>query len=234
MTSGRNGQLPLHASGSCTQWLLMPLRKTTSTQMRSSELANSLVGWIPNHMLPLCLILLEPPCLAKLPSLEASGLQSAYQKFKAITNATPKVMALGKDAEWKSQFDDGAVWVPSIITFIDIFIAKSQFYQTWKPLFLRAQEYPDMKDWLDEYEDCLSTEDLWGIKTTRALGFPDLKRWLEDKDREGEMKRRDPKGKRKAPDSPNKKNRDRDRPVVQRKHKKLKQARNSDEGEASE
>ena len=170
----------------------------------------------------------------ELPSLEASGLQSAYQKFKAITNATPKVMALGKDAEWKSQFDDGAVWVPSIITFIDIFIAKSQFYQTWKPLFLRAQEYPDMKDWLDEYEDCLSTEDLWGIKTTRALGFPDLKRWLEDKDREGEMKRHDPKGKRKAPDSPKKKNRDRDRPVVQRKHKKLKQARNSDEGEASE
>ena len=71
----------------------------------------------------------------ELPSLETSGLQSAYQ-FKAITNATPKVMALGKDAEWKSQFDNGAVWVPSIITFIDIFIAKSQFYQTWKPLFL--------------------------------------------------------------------------------------------------
>ena len=75
---------------------------------------------------------------------------------------------------------------------------------------------------------------MWGIKTTRALGFPDLKRWLEDKDREGEMKRRDPKGKRKAPDSPKKKNCDRDHPVVPRKHKKLKQARNSDEGEASE
>ena len=30
------------------------------------------------------------------------------------------------------------------------------------------------------------------------------------------MKRRDPKGKRKAPDSPKKKNHDRDHPVVQR------------------
>jgi hypothetical protein len=167
-------------------------------------------------------------------SLEPSGLRSAYQKFKAIINATPKVMALGKDAEWKSQFEDGAVWVPSIITFIDIFIAKSQFYQNWKPLFLRAQEYPEMRDWLDEYGDCTSTEDLWGIKTNRVLGFPDLKKWLEEKDREGEMRRRDPKGKRKAPDSPKKKNRDRDRPVVQRKHKKLKQAKESDEEEASE
>jgi len=37
-----------------------------------------------------------------------------------------------------------------------------------------------------------------------------LKKWLEEKDREGEMKRCDPKGKRKAPDSPKKKYHDRD------------------------
>ena len=76
-----------------------------------------------------------------LASLDKSGLQSAYQKFKAITNATPKVMGLSKDAEWKSQFDDGAVWVPNIVTFINIFISKTQFYQVWKPTFLQAEEY---------------------------------------------------------------------------------------------
>ena len=64
------------------------------------------------------------------------------------------------------------------------------------------------------------------------LGFPDLKKWLDKKDREEELKKRDLKGKRKAPDSP-KKNQDRDRPIVQRKYKKLRQARDSDE-EASE
>ena len=63
------------------------------------------------------------------------------------------------------------------------------------------------------------------------LDFPDLKKWLDKKYCEGELKR-DVKGKRKAPDSP-KKNRDKDRPVVQRKHKKVRQARESDE-EASE
>jgi len=72
----------------------------------------------------------------ELASLDKSGLQSAYQKFKAITNAMPKVMGLSKDAEWKSQFDDGAVWVPNIVIFINIFIAKTQFYQVWKPTFL--------------------------------------------------------------------------------------------------
>jgi hypothetical protein len=144
-------------------------------------------------------------------------------------------MGLAKDAEWKSQFEDGAVWIPNIVTFINIFVAKSQFYQFWKPLFSRAQSYPDMRDWLDQHEDCLSTEDLWEMRTSRALGFPDLKNWLDRKDREGDMKKRgDMKGKRKAPDSPKKKKNDRDRPVVQRKHKKLKQARDSDEEEDSE
>ena len=48
------------------------------------------------------------------------------------------------------------------------------------------------------------------------------------------MKKHDRKGKRKAPDSPKKKNHDRDQPVVQRKHKKVKQARNSEEEEEKE
>ena len=64
-----------------------------------------------------------------LSSLEQAGLHSAYQKYKAIIEATPKVMGLAKDAEWKSQFEDGAVWIPNFVTFINIFVAKSQFYQ---------------------------------------------------------------------------------------------------------
>jgi len=71
----------------------------------------------------------------KLPSLGPPGLHSAYQKFKAIINATPRVMALGRDTEWKSQFGDSRAWIPTIVNFIDIFVAKSQFYQFWKPLF---------------------------------------------------------------------------------------------------
>lgn len=166
-----------------------------------------------------------------LASLDKPGLQSAYQKFTAIIKATPKVTSLSKDAEWKSQFDDGAVWVPNIVDFIHIFIAKTQFYQVWKPTFLRAEEYPDMRDWLNEEEDCLSTEDLWELRGSRVPSFPDLKNWLDKKDREGELKKRgDLKGKRKAPDSP-KKNRDKDQPVVKRKHKKLRHGKERDSDE---
>jgi hypothetical protein len=161
-----------------------------------------------------------------LPSLGPQGLCSAYQKFKAITNATPKVMVLAKDAEWKAQFDDMHPWFPTIVHFIDIFVAKSQFYQIWKPLLTRAQEYPDMKDWLNEHKDRLSTKELWNVDAKRVLTFADLKKWLEEKDRELDIKQKDRKGKRRAVQSPpkpkKKKHDERDRVVMQRKHKKSK------------
>lgn len=165
-----------------------------------------------------------------LPSLGPPGLRSAYQKFKAITVATPKVMGLAKDAEWKAQFSDMHPWLPTIVHFIDIFVAKSQFYQIWKPLFSRAQEYPDMKDWLNQHKDRLSTKDLWDVDANRTLTFADLKKWLEEKDRQVDIKK-DGKGKRKAPQSPpktkKKKHDERDR-AVQRKSKKSKTSKKSD------
>ena len=48
------------------------------------------------------------------------------------------------------------------------------------------------------------------------------------------MKKHDRKGKRKAPNSPKKKNPDREQPVLQRKHKEVKQARNSEEEKEEE
>jgi hypothetical protein len=165
-----------------------------------------------------------------LPSLGPPGLCSAYQKFKVITNATPNVMGLAKDAEWKAQFGDAHPWIPTIVHFIDIFVAKSQFYQFWKPMFLRAQEYPDMKDWLNQHKDRLSTKELWNVNAERTLTFADLKKWLEEKDREVDIKR-DEKGKRKAQQSPpklkKKRHDERDR-GVQRKHKKSKTSKQSD------
>ena len=168
-----------------------------------------------------------------LPSLGPPGLCSSYQKFKAITNATPKVMGLAKDAEWKAQSGDMHPWIPTIVNFIDIFVAKSQFYQFWKPLFSRAQEYPDMKDWLNQHEDQLSTKELWNVDAKHTPTFSDLKKWLEEKDREVDIKQQDRKGKRKAPQSPpklkKKKHDERDRAVMQKKHKKSKTSKLSDE-----
>jgi hypothetical protein len=168
-----------------------------------------------------------------LPSLEPPGLRSAYQKFKAITNAAPKVIGIAKDAEWKAQFGDTNPWLPTIVHFIDIFVAKSQFYQIWKPMFSRAQEFPVMKDWLNQHKDRLSTKELWN-EDNRTLTFADLKKWLEEKDREVDIKK-DGKGKRKAQQSPpklkKKKHDERDRAVVLRKHKKSKSTQSDGESE---
>lgn len=172
----------------------------------------------------------------ELPSLGPPGLRSAYQKFKAITNATGKVLGISKDPEWKAQFGDSQPWIPNIVHFIDIFVAKSQFYQIWKPTFSRAQEYPVMKDWLNQHKDRLSTKELWKSNSKREITFVDLKKWLEEKDREAETNAFEGKGKRKAPQTPpklKKKHDDRDKTVVQRKHKKAKVKESSEEEEQS-
>ena len=92
-----------------------------------------------------------------------------------------------------------------------------------------------MKDWLNQHKDRLSTKELWNVNAERTLTFADLKRWLEEKDREVDIKR-DEKGKRKALQSPpklkKKKHDERDRTVVQRKHKKSKTSKQSDEEES--
>jgi hypothetical protein len=113
-------------------------------------------------------------------------------------------------------------------------VAKSQFYQIWKPTFSRAQEYPVMKDWLNQHKDRLSTKELWNVDAKRTLTIADLKKWLEEKDREVDIKK-DEKGKRNPPQSSSppklkkKRHDERDRAVVKRKHKKSKTSRQSDE-----
>ena len=83
------------------------------------------------------------------------------------------------------------------------------------------------------HKDRLSTEELWNVDDKRTLTFADLKKWLEEKDREIDIKKHDGKGKRKAPQSPpklkKKRHDERDRAVVQRKHKKSKTSKKSDE-----
>ena len=113
-------------------------------------------------------------------------------------------------------------WIPTIVHFIDIFVAKSQFYQIWKLLLTRAQEYPDMEDWMNEHKDRLSNKELWNLDAKLTLTFADLKKWLDEKDREVDIKQKDRKGKKRAVQSPPKpkKHDERDRAVMQRKHKK--------------
>jgi len=72
-------------------------------------------------------------------------------------------------------------WVPIFVDLVNIFIAKSQFYSSWKPLFKGAQKYPEMIAWLDNNSDCESDSELWGEDNDK-YSFNDLKDWLGKKD----------------------------------------------------
>lgn len=162
---------------------------------------------------------------SELPYLGPAGLPSAYQKFKAITAAFTHVMGLGTDDEWKANFPDMHPWIPSITDFINIFVAKSQFYNIWRPTFIRAQEWPDMKDWLNTHPERKPNKELWGHEARKAYSFVDLKAWIAEKDRAEDIRQFEKldKGKRKASNSPTKlrkKHDDRDQPVHKKKHKK--------------
>lgn len=153
------------------------------------------------------------------------GLSTAYAKYKAIVLNIPAVIALGTDDEWKAQLEDPTPWIPHVPQFIDIFVAKSQYYDVWRPKFRVAETYPDMKNWLEQKPDALSNKELWGTRSKSTIGFPDLTEWLVAKEAAALITLA--KGKSKAVSaSPSKgkgKGKGRDAPVLEKKpHKKSK------------
>ncbi|KDR65513.1 hypothetical protein GALMADRAFT_232924 [Galerina marginata CBS 339.88] len=151
-----------------------------------------------------------------LPYLGPPGLPAAYQKFKAISGAVDEVLKLGSDPEWEAQFIDEPAWTIKVPEFIDIFVAKSQYYKTWRKKFLRASKFSVMVDWLNQTEDRLSNEEIWGPGPKASITFRDLETWLQKKERDAVVK-----GKAKAGSSSKGKKHDgRDRGVERKSHKK--------------
>ncbi|KAF8960400.1 hypothetical protein BDZ97DRAFT_1665830 [Flammula alnicola] len=154
----------------------------------------------------------------ELPYLEPPGLSSAFRKWKAIEGAIDQIINLRKNQEWKALVEEDP-WYIIVPDFVDIFVSKSQFYQTWRPKFKRVERFSEMVDWLNGEEDRLSNEELWGPGPRKAITFLTLEDWLQTKEREATQK-----GKAKAVlGSPGKgkKHDDRDRAVEKRKHKKM-------------
>ncbi|EDR13066.1 uncharacterized protein LACBIDRAFT_322487 [Laccaria bicolor S238N-H82] len=71
----------------------------------------------------------------------------------------------------------------SSLTWFPVFIAKSQFYSSWKALFSCAQNYPQMKAWLDASSDAESESEVWAeTKDPDHYTIVDLAEWLKRKD----------------------------------------------------
>src|SRR6266545_6498417 len=106
----------------------------------------------------------------------ATNLHTAYKKHVAISTSTQKVLSLSQDQEWQALMDPHP-WNVSLKDFIDIFVAKSQYYGTWKQIFEEAECFPAMRDWLALEDDRKSDKAIWGeIKSTYS--FEDLRTWI--------------------------------------------------------
>jgi hypothetical protein len=106
-------------------------------------------------------------------------------KYKVLAKSTSKIANLRSNNEWADHLVDFGVdyWVPVFADLVNIFIAKSQFYASWKPLFMRAQEYPKMLAWLNDDSDCDSDSELWGEAMNKNdYSFVNLTTWLNEKD----------------------------------------------------
>ena len=158
----------------------------------------------------------------ELPYSGPPGLPTAYQKWKVIDAAKDKVLGIKKDPEWIAFMNDDpfSVLFPE---FIDIFVANSQYYQVWKPKFERAEKFPDLVDWLNEEDNCLSSEDLFSLDHKRVISFSILETCLQKMEHQAAQEHQAAwKGKGKANSvSPRKKHNSRDREVEKRKHKKM-------------
>jgi hypothetical protein len=69
-------------------------------------------------------------------------------------------LKLGQDAEWLAL--EQKQWVPHLKDFIEIFVAKTQYYGTWKKAFDDAIRFPAMQDWLVREDDRKSDRAVWG------------------------------------------------------------------------
>jgi hypothetical protein len=121
----------------------------------------------------------------ELPSQDSASLHTLYAKYKALNSSTKQMGNLRSNQEWTNHLEDLGVeyWVPIFVDLLNIFIAKSQFYASWKPSFTKAQSYSKMIAWLDDDSGCESDSELWGeTKDKDDYSFGDLKNWLHKKD----------------------------------------------------
>ena len=117
----------------------------------------------------------------ELPYLGPSGLHSMYPKFKEIARVTDHklIEGLHNNAKWRSYLEENGLhnWQPTLMDFIHIFVAKSQFYDNWKPAFREAKQFPILIDWLDQRPGCLTNKEMLGDdKDTYSLS--DMNKWM--------------------------------------------------------
>ena len=101
------------------------------------------------------------------------SLQQNYRRYVAYIDALAKFKSMQKNGSWP----DG-LKKPSNFDIQRLFIGKTTWHDSWSKTFPHLNNYPNMKKWLMEDEDCCDTAELWGCPE-RIFNFQDLIAWVQ-------------------------------------------------------
>ncbi len=100
-------------------------------------------------------------------------LKDQYRRYSACLKALDKLGGVN----WTEVAWNGPK--PAQKDIIELFISKTQFYKTWRPLFGQViQHYDGMAKWLEGASDAPSAKRIWGVGKAK-YDFSDLEKWLK-------------------------------------------------------
>jgi hypothetical protein len=146
-----------HVQGGSAPALVPPVSKIVSEGLSNSEL----------------IALLDVPENLARPMRNA-GLRINYAKYKACLQAQEVLNQKLKDNTWPQ-----GVKKPAASDIIKLFVSRSQWHEYMTPAFSNINDFPIIKDWLEDTEDSPSDADVWGLSKA-TYNFSDLQR---EKDR---------------------------------------------------
>jgi hypothetical protein len=100
-------------------------------------------------------------------------LKQHYTRYLAYLNTLATSRKMQKNGTWPE-----GLRVPADSDIRLLFIGKSTWHDSWSKTFPHLKEYPEMKKWLTDDEDCLDDVELWG-SNLKAYHFPELALWLK-------------------------------------------------------
>ena len=101
-------------------------------------------------------------------------LQEHYTRYLALLEAEKTFKKMQKDGTWPS-----GLRLPVGRDIPNLFIGKSTWHDFWTKTFPHVAEYPEMVKWLGNEEDCMETEELFGVKL-KAYHFAELLAWVQN------------------------------------------------------
>ncbi|KIJ92679.1 hypothetical protein K443DRAFT_113196, partial [Laccaria amethystina LaAM-08-1] len=104
----------------------------------------------------------------------ALKLQEHYTRYLALLEAEKRLKKMQKDGTWPA-----GLRLPVGRDIPNLFIGKSTWHDFWSKTFPHVAEYPEMVKWLSNEEDCMETEELFGVKL-KAYHFAELLAWVQN------------------------------------------------------